>query len=94
MCFEFGQHDCVNINYIIMKLCNESNLQLFMIEIYVENILSRCNDSRQPKKIRMAPILKYDDVNYKIGERNPDRKQYTFGLLTTKISRLKFVIGQ
>ena len=42
----------------------------------------------------MTPILKYNDVNYKIGERNPDRKQYPFGLLTTKSSRLKFGIGQ
>ena len=78
-------HDyCVDINYIIMKLCTENNLQLFMIENYREkNIKSRCNDSRQPKKIRMTPIIKYDAVNYKIGERNPDSKQYPFGLLTT-----------
>ena len=77
-----------------MKLCTENDLKLFMIEnLRRKHIKSRCNDSRQPKKIRMTPILKYDAVNYKIGERNPDCKQYQFGLLTTKSSRLKFVIG-
>ena len=62
-------------------LCKQrSFLTLCNMKIHARVIVKK--SSYFTKKIRMTPIIKYDAVNYKIGERNPDCKQYPFGLLT------------